>query len=102
MNGFASSAAVTKRFDDQRQGGRRLVGRTRCAFHAAVPRARGRSRVARNALEEHFWLPPGADATRTLKTFESGRNRIVAAAQRELLARPDEPLRLTVNDFVIR
>ncbi|MCX4174150.1 MULTISPECIES: DUF1488 family protein [Paraburkholderia] len=58
--------------------------------------------VARDALEEHFWLPPDADATRTLKTFESGRNRIVAVAQRKLLARPDEPLRLTVNDFVIR
>jgi hypothetical protein len=58
--------------------------------------------VARDALEEHFWLPPDTDAARTLKTFESGRNRIVAVAQRKLLARPDEPLRLTVNDFVTR
>ena len=67
--------------------------------------ARGRDvegAVARAALEEHFWLPPDADAARTLKTFENGRNRFVAVAQRKLLARPDEPLWLTVNDFVIR
>ncbi|AXL53949.1 hypothetical protein DSC91_007637 (plasmid) [Paraburkholderia caffeinilytica] len=67
--------------------------------------ARGRDAegaVARAALEEHFWLPPDADAARTLKTFENGRNRIVAVAQRKLLARPDEPLWLTVNDFLTR
>ena len=58
--------------------------------------------VAREALQEHFWLPRGADATRTLKTFENGRNRIVAVAQRKLLARPDERLWLTVNDFITR
>ncbi|AJZ56898.1 hypothetical protein OI25_7515 [Paraburkholderia fungorum] len=58
--------------------------------------------IARDALEEHFWLPRSADATRTLKIFENGRNRIVAVAQRKLLARPDEPLRLTVNDFLTR
>jgi hypothetical protein len=58
--------------------------------------------IARDALEEHFWLPRGADATRTLKTFEDGRNRIVAVTQRKLLARPDEPLWLTVSDFVAR
>lgn len=58
--------------------------------------------VARDALEQHFWLPRGADASRTLRTFESGRNRIVAVAQRKLLARPDEPLWLNVNDFVSR
>lgn len=53
-------------------------------------RFRGReveAAVARDALEEHFWLPPDADAIRTLRTFESGRNRIVAVAQRKLLAR---------------
>jgi hypothetical protein len=50
----------------------------------------------------HFWLPRSADATRTLKTFENGRNRIVAVAQRKLLARPDERLSLTANDFLAR
>ncbi|RKT10291.1 uncharacterized protein DUF1488 [Paraburkholderia sp. RAU2J] len=58
--------------------------------------------VARDALEEHFWLPRGADPARTLRTFENGRNRIVAVAQRQLLARPDERLSLTVNDFMHR
>jgi Protein of unknown function (DUF1488) len=58
--------------------------------------------VARDALEQHFWLPRGADAACTLRTFGNGRNRIVAVAQRKLLARPDEPLRLTVSDFVTR
>ncbi|USX06713.1 DUF1488 family protein [Paraburkholderia fungorum] len=58
--------------------------------------------IARDALEEHFWLPRSSDATRTLKTFEQGRNRIVAVAQRKFLARPDEPLRLGVHDFVAR
>ncbi|NPT61108.1 DUF1488 family protein [Paraburkholderia elongata] len=55
-----------------------------------------------DALEQCFWLPRDADATRTLKTFENGRNRIVAVAQRKLLARPDDPLRLTFDDFVTR
>ncbi|HEX7911686.1 MAG TPA: DUF1488 family protein [Paraburkholderia sp.] len=67
--------------------------------------ARGRDvegTVSRAALKEHFWLPPDADAPRTLKTFENGRDRIVAVAQRKLLARPDEPLWLAVDDFVIR
>ncbi|MFB9122523.1 DUF1488 family protein [Paraburkholderia dipogonis] len=58
--------------------------------------------IARDALEECFWLPCGVDETCTLKTFENGRNRIVAVAQRKLLAQPNEPLRLGVNDFVTR
>jgi hypothetical protein len=58
--------------------------------------------VAREALEEHFWLPRGSNRTNTLRTFENGRNRIVAVAQRKLLARPDERLSLTANDFVTR
>lgn len=58
--------------------------------------------IARDALEEHFWLPRDADAARALKTFESGRNRILAVAERKLLARQNEPMRLTVNDFVTR
>lgn len=43
--------------------------------------------VARKALEEHFWLPRDADATRTFRTFENGRSRIVAVAQQKLLTR---------------
>ncbi|QQC67988.1 DUF1488 family protein [Paraburkholderia ginsengisoli] len=58
--------------------------------------------IARDALEELFWLPRSADQARTLKAFENGRNRIVAVAQRKSLARPDESLWLTVNDFLTR
>lgn len=58
--------------------------------------------IALEALEAHFWLPRGADPARTLKTFETGRNRIVAVAQRKLLARPEESVWLSVNDFVPR
>jgi hypothetical protein len=58
--------------------------------------------VARTALEECFWLLPNADAVRTLNAFENGRNRIVAVAQRKLLARPDPSLRLSASDFAIR
>jgi Protein of unknown function (DUF1488) len=58
--------------------------------------------VARDALEEHFWLPRGADAARTLRIFGYGRERIVAVAQRKHLARPDEPLWLTAKDFAGR
>ncbi|WP_116119889.1 DUF1488 family protein [Paraburkholderia sp. BL6669N2] len=58
--------------------------------------------VARDALEQHFWLPRGADAARTLRTFENGRSRIVALAQRKLLARPHESLWLGLNDFLTR
>jgi hypothetical protein len=67
--------------------------------------ARGRdveAAAARVVLEQHFWVPAGADAARILMTFENGRNRIVAVAQRKLLARPDKPLWLTVDDFAIR
>ncbi|WP_120292456.1 DUF1488 family protein [Paraburkholderia sp. BL23I1N1] len=45
--------------------------------------------VARDALEQHFWLTRDADAAPTLRTFGYGRNRIVALAQRTHLARPD-------------
>jgi Tol biopolymer transport system component len=58
--------------------------------------------IARDALEECFWLPCGADETRTLKTFGNGRNRIIAVAQRKSLARPDGRLSLTIDDFVTR
>ncbi|MFM0197855.1 DUF1488 family protein [Paraburkholderia strydomiana] len=58
-------------------------------------------KIARDELEEHFWLPRSADPARTLKAFENGRDRIVAVIQRRLLARPDEPLWLTANDFVV-
>jgi hypothetical protein len=49
----------------------------------------------RDTLDVHFWLPPGADASRTLRTFEDGRKRIVAVAKRKVLARRERSVRLT-------
>ncbi|MCP2092032.1 UNVERIFIED_ORG: hypothetical protein J2Y81_008138 [Paraburkholderia sediminicola] len=70
----------------------RLSGRTGSAECA----------ISREALEAHFWLPPGADEVRTLKAFDDGRNRIAAVAERKKRARPDQPVRLTSHDFVTR
>ena len=58
--------------------------------------------IPREALEVHFWLPVGADTSRMLRTFADGRNRIVAVAERKMLARPDQPVRLTGNDFMTK
>ena len=55
--------------------------------------------VTREALKVHFWLPRGTGASRMLRTFVDGRNRIVAEAERKMLARPDQPVRLTSNDL---
>jgi hypothetical protein len=67
--------------------------------------ARGRDlecAVTREALEQHFWLQRGAAAARVLKTFEDGRKRIMAVAERKMLARPGERVLLTINDFAGR
>ncbi|MFP3568525.1 hypothetical protein SB772_30895 [Paraburkholderia sp. SIMBA_030] len=56
--------------------------------------------VARDAPEAHCWLPRGADAARTLRTVENGRDRIVAVAQGKLPARPAGPRWRIAHDFV--
>ncbi|MEZ0606015.1 DUF1488 family protein [Paraburkholderia sp. IW21] len=58
--------------------------------------------IDRTALEEYFWLPTDADAARTLRTFDDGRERIVAVARRKWLARQDAVVRLGAGDFVVR
>ncbi|MFM0670631.1 DUF1488 family protein [Paraburkholderia sediminicola] len=58
--------------------------------------------ITREALEEHFWLPAGADQVRMLKAFADGRRRIIAAAERKIRLRPSEPVRLGVDDFMIK
>jgi hypothetical protein len=55
--------------------------------------------ITREALEVHFWLSVGADASRMLWTFVDGRNRIVAVAERKMRARPGQPVRLNSHDF---
>lgn len=63
---------------------------------------RGRNitcRVTREVLEQHFWVPPGASETRVLQAFVDGRGRLVAMAERKLLAHGGERLVLTIDDF---
>lgn len=58
--------------------------------------------ITREALEEYFWLPAGADEVRMLKTFADGRQRILAVAERKMRVRPDQPVRLTIDDFLTK
>lgn len=62
----------------------------------------GECAITREALEAHFWLSPGADASRMLKTFSDCQNRIAAIAERKMRARPDQPVQLTSDDFVTK
>ncbi|AUT75567.1 DUF1488 domain-containing protein [Paraburkholderia hospita] len=55
--------------------------------------------ISREALEQHFWLPAGANDARTLKAFADGRLRIMAAAERRLLRSVGAPVALTAADF---
>lgn len=58
--------------------------------------------VTREALAAHFWLPTGADASRMLKTFADGRQRIVAVAERKLRVQRGASVRLDVDDFLVK
>nr|WP_023842671.1 DUF1488 domain-containing protein [Burkholderia sp. M701]BAO19129.1 protein of unknown function DUF1488 [Burkholderia sp. M701] len=58
--------------------------------------------ITREALEQHFWLRRDADDARVLQTFEDGRKRITAIAERKLLARPGDKVLLTSDDFSTR
>jgi hypothetical protein len=55
--------------------------------------------VTRGALERHFWLEPGANEARLLKTFQDGYVRLRAMAERKLLSQRESPLTLTAADF---
>jgi hypothetical protein len=62
---------------------------------AFVTVTRGRTvqcSITRDALEQYFWTPLGADETRLLKAYVDGHKRIVAAVERKTLRAPDEPL----------
>jgi hypothetical protein len=58
--------------------------------------------ITRQALEDHFWLPPGADARRMLKTFADGQKRITAIAERKSMTHPGQPVRLSSSDFATK
>ncbi|WP_028223734.1 DUF1488 family protein [Paraburkholderia oxyphila] len=55
--------------------------------------------ITREALEQYFWLPPGAGEARVLQAFTDGRKRIEAAASRKMLVHAGERVVLTVADF---
>ncbi|MFM0367082.1 DUF1488 family protein [Paraburkholderia sediminicola] len=64
--------------------------------------ARGRAvqcSITRDALEEHFWAPIGADDAHLLKAYMDGHKRIVAAVERKVLRGLDEPIKLHAADF---
>jgi hypothetical protein len=58
--------------------------------------------ITREALEQHFWVQPGATEARVLKVFCEGRRRILAVAERKARARGGERIVLTVDDFDVR
>ncbi|MGT0247620.1 DUF1488 family protein [Burkholderia pyrrocinia] len=55
--------------------------------------------VAREVLEQHFWVPPGASEARVLQAFADGRGRLVAMAERKMLVHGNGPVMLTTDDF---
>lgn len=55
--------------------------------------------ISRTALKTYFWLAPNADDARTLKIFSNGFGRILAIAERKLLAHPVKHLELSAPDF---
>ncbi|QBR02486.1 DUF1488 family protein [Paraburkholderia pallida] len=55
--------------------------------------------ISREALEQHFWLPAGANDARTLKAFADGRQRITAAAERRMLKSSGAPIALNTAEF---
>lgn len=58
--------------------------------------------VTREALEQYFWVQPGASETRMLKAFVDGRARIMAVAERKARAHAGERIVLSVDDFGVR
>ena len=58
-----------------------------------------RCTVSREALQDYFWLQPGADDARMLKTFNDGRGRIVAIAERKARRLAATTIHLEMSDF---
>ena len=55
--------------------------------------------VSRESLQHYFWLQPDADDARMLKTFNDGRHRIVAIAERKALRLAAASIHLEAADF---
>jgi hypothetical protein len=55
--------------------------------------------ITRDALEQYFWAPIGADDAHLVKAYIDGQKRITAVVERKMLKSPDEPIKLTTADF---
>ncbi|MEW9585209.1 DUF1488 family protein [Paraburkholderia sp. DGU8] len=55
--------------------------------------------ITRDALEQHFWAPIGADDARLLKAYTDGHKRIAAAVERKVLRGSAKPITLHAADF---
>jgi hypothetical protein len=55
--------------------------------------------VSRESLQHYFWLQPDADDARMLKTFNDGRHRIVAIAERKARRLAIASIHLEASDF---
>jgi len=55
--------------------------------------------VSRESLQHHFWLQPDADDARMLKTFNDGRHRIGAIAERKARRLATASIHLEASDF---
>ncbi|WP_175773348.1 DUF1488 family protein [Paraburkholderia phenazinium] len=76
--------------------------RNEVAFRLSGRMSGAECAITRQALEDHFWLPRGADAHRMLKTFIDGQKRIAAIAERKSLTQPGQPIRLSSGDFAAK
>jgi hypothetical protein len=55
--------------------------------------------VSRESLQHYFWLQPDANEARVLKTFNDGRRRIVAIAERKARRSATASIHIAVSDF---
>ena len=68
-------------------------------FDAHVRERSVQCSIAREALEQYFWVPVGASDAQLLKSYSDGRKRIEAIVYRKLLATPGEAVGLSMSDF---
>ncbi|MGF6963873.1 hypothetical protein OKW43_000878 [Paraburkholderia sp. WC7.3g] len=72
------------------------------AFVASFRNRSVQCSITRDALEQHFWLPAGANQARVLKAFADGHQRITAAVERRTLKKTGVPIVLSAADFADR
>jgi Protein of unknown function (DUF1488) len=68
-------------------------------FDAHVRERSVQCSIAREALEQYFWVPVGASDAQLLKSYADGRRRIEAIVCRKLLATQGEAVGLSLSDF---